>query len=75
MMMATVSSGTARKMFKTVNRSAVLKDLNIGGKTGSINNNPKFDWFVGFAENPRTGKSIVVAAVVAHEDYIGEKAG
>jgi len=75
MMMATISSGTARRMFKNANRNAVLKELNIGGKTGSINNNPKFDWFVGFAENPRTRDAIVVSAVVAHEDYIGEKAG
>ncbi len=75
MMMATISNGTARRMFKNTNRSAVLRDLNIGGKTGSINNNPKFDWFVGFAENPRTRDAIVVSAVVAHEDYIGEKAG
>jgi cell division protein FtsI/penicillin-binding protein 2 len=75
MMMATISSGTARKMFKNANRNAILKELNIGGKTGSINNNPKFDWFVGFAEDPRTRNAIVVSAVVAHEDYIGEKAG
>lgn len=75
MMMATISSGTARKIFRSANRNPVLKELNIGGKTGSINNNPKFDWFVGFAENPRTRDSIIVSAVVAHEDYIGEKAG
>jgi len=75
MMMATISNGTARRMFRNANRSAALKDINIGGKTGSINNNPKFDWFVGFAENPRTRLAIVVSAVVAHEDFIGEKAG
>lgn len=75
MMLATVSSGTARRIFRDANRHAALKDLNIGGKTGSINNNPKFDWFIGFAENPRTHDGIVISAVVAHEDYIGEKAG
>lgn len=75
MMMATISSGTARKMFRSANRNPVLRELNIGGKTGHINNNPKFDWFVGFAEDPHTRNAIVVSALVAHEDYIGEKAG
>jgi cell division protein FtsI/penicillin-binding protein 2 len=75
MMLATVSSGTARRIFRSAHRDAVLKELNIGGKTGSMNNNPKYDWFVGFAENPRTRDAVVVAAVVAHEDYIGERAG
>jgi peptidoglycan glycosyltransferase len=75
MMQATVSSGTARKVFKNITRNAVLKDLTIGGKTGSINNNPRFDWFIGFAEDPRTHHAITVAAVVAHEEFIGERAG
>jgi len=75
MMQATVSNGTAHKLFKYLNRNAVLKDLHIGGKTGSINNNPRFDWFIGFAENPRTGHAIIVSAMVAHEQFIGERAG
>ena len=75
MMQATVSNGTAHKLFNNLNRNAVLKDLNIGGKTGSINNNPRFDWFIGFAENPRTCHAIIVSAVVAHGQFIGERAG
>lgn len=74
MMQATVSSGTAHKVFKCISRNAVLKDLNVGGKTGSINNNPRYDWFIGFAEDPRTGHAIIVSAVVAHGQFIGEKA-
>lgn len=75
MMQATVLSGTAHKVFKSINHNAVLKDLHVGGKTGSINNNPRYDWFIGFAEDPRTGRAIIVSAVVAHGQYIGEKAG
>lgn len=75
MMQATVSSGTAQKLFEHHNSNAVLKDLRVGGKTGSINNNPKFDWFIGFAQNPRTNQAIIVSAVVVHEKFIGEKAG
>ena len=75
MMQATISSGTAQKLFKGFDSNAVLKDLLIGGKTGSINNNPRFDWFVGFAQNPRTRKAIAVSAVVVHEQFIGGRAG
>ncbi len=75
MMQATVASGTAHKVFKYHDRNAVLKDLHVGGKTGSISNNPKFDWFIGFARNPRTSQAIIVSAVVVHEQFIGEKAG
>lgn len=75
MMQATVSNGTAHKVFKCLNRNAILRDLYVGGKTGSINNNPRYDWFIGFAENPRTGQAIIVSAVVAHGQFIGEKAG
>ena len=75
MMQATVSSGTAHKLFKYINRNTVLKDLHVGGKTGSINNNPRFDWFIGFAQNPRTSQAIIVSAVVVHEQFIGEKSG
>jgi len=75
MMQATISSGTAQKLFKGFDRHAVLKDLLIGGKTGSINNNPRFDWFVGFAQNPRTRQAIAVSAVVVHEQFIGGRAG
>jgi peptidoglycan glycosyltransferase len=75
MMQATVASGTAHKVFKSLNRNIVLKDIHVGGKTGSINNNPRYDWFIGFAEDPRTRQAIIVSAVVAHGPYIGQKAG
>jgi membrane peptidoglycan carboxypeptidase len=74
-MQATVSSGTARKVFRGANKSPVLNSLVIGGKTGSIHDNPRYDWFVGFAADPRTGDAIVVSSMVAHEDFIGERAG
>lgn len=75
MMQATISSGTAHKMFKDINRNEILRDLSIGAKTGSINNDPRFDWFIGFAENSRTHYAITVSAVVVHEKFIGERAG
>ena len=74
-MQATVYSGTARKVFRGANKNPVLNSLVIGGKTGSIHDNPRYDWFVGFAADPRTGDAIVVSSMVAHEDFIGERAG
>ncbi len=78
MMEATVKSGTARKAFRGYTRDKILKKLIIGGKTGSIYNKPhdaRFDWFVGFANTKDRSESIVISVVVAHEEYIGRRAG
>lgn len=78
MMESTVKSGTARKAFRGYTRDKVLKKLIIGGKTGSIYNKPhdaRFDWFVGFAKTKDRSEQLVIAVVVAHEEYIGRRAG
>jgi cell division protein FtsI/penicillin-binding protein 2 len=77
MMLETVASGTGRKAFRGVREDSVLKNLAIGGKTGSINNDSgeiRYDWFVGFGEMPGR-KSVAVAAVVAHGKYLGTRSG
>ena len=78
MMQATVRSGTARKTFRGFRKDRILSQLNIGGKTGSIFNRKhdlRFDWFVGFAEEIQGEKKLAVSIVVAHEEYIGIRAG
>lgn len=78
MMERTVTAGTARRQFRTRRPDPVLSSLRIGGKTGSIFNrshDARFDWFVGFAEEKHGRGRIVVAALVAHEEYIGIRAG
>jgi len=78
MMETTVNSGTARKAFRGYKRDKVLKRLTIGGKTGSIYNRPhdaRFDWFVGFAQTKDLSEKMVISVVVAHEEYIGRRAG
>jgi peptidoglycan glycosyltransferase len=78
MMERTVATGTARRLFKTRKPDPVLLRLRIGGKTGSIDNrshDARFDWFVGFADDKHGEGQIVVAALVAHEEYIGVRAG
>ena len=78
MMEATVESGTGRKAFKGYQKDSVLARLDIGGKTGSMDNQTHevhYDWFVGFAEDKASGQKVVVAVVVAHEKYIGTRSG
>ena len=77
MMTATIKSGTGRKVFRGYRKDRVLSRLNIGGKTGSIDNRThdvRYDWFVGFAKERNGPKEIVASIVVAHEKYIGTKA-
>jgi len=77
LMAATIKSGTGRKAFRRYRRDKVLSKLNIGGKTGSIDNNThdaRYDWFVGFAQEKKGKKNIAVSVIVAHEKYIGLRA-
>ena len=69
-MLATVTEGTSRKHISSKNISRkVFSDLDIGGKTGSLDGeNPKgrYDWFMGFAKsrsNPDKAIAIVVMQV------------
>lgn len=78
LMNATITSGTARKIFRGYRRNKVLSRLHLGGKTGSIYNrahDARFDWFVGYASEKKGAEKMVIAVVVAHEEYIGTRAG
>lgn len=78
MMEATVNSGTGRKAFKNYRKDKILSRLDIGGKTGTMDNQSHeahFDWFVGFAQDRTSGRKVVVAVVVAHEKFIGTRSG
>jgi cell division protein FtsI/penicillin-binding protein 2 len=79
MMNATVRSGTARKMFRGYTRDKTLSKLDIGGKTGSIMSRKldrvRYDWFVGFAKEKNGDSELALSVMVAHEKYIGARAG
>jgi membrane peptidoglycan carboxypeptidase len=78
LMRRTVTHGTARKIFRRRDKDKVLSRLVIGGKTGSIDtrdHGARYDWFIGFADGPRAADAIAVAVLVAHEKYIGRRAG
>jgi len=77
LMQTTISSGTARKAFRRYRKDNVLSRLNIGGKTGSIDNkshDARYDWFVGYAEEKEGQRKIALSIIVAHEKYIGLRA-
>lgn len=78
LMTATIQSGTAKKIFRGYKRNKTLSRLTIGGKTGSIFNrahDARFDWFVGYAQEKAGNQKLVVSVMVAHEKYIGVRAG
>ncbi|MDZ4185802.1 MAG: penicillin-binding transpeptidase domain-containing protein [Desulfuromonadales bacterium] len=77
MMENTITTGTARKVFRKHKTDKILAPLQIGGKTGSLDNathDVRYDWFVGFAKDRRSSKQMVVAVMVGHEKFIGIRA-
>ncbi len=72
MMIATVKEGTARRAFKRSSKK--LKDLEIGGKTGSITGGEPFgkrDWFVAYSKNDEgRGYSLCVMVVNKKKWYV-----
>jgi cell division protein FtsI/penicillin-binding protein 2 len=78
LMETTISSGTGRQAFRGYQRDKILSRLEIGGKTGSIDNRThevRYDWFVGFARERQGHGRLAVAVLVAHEKFIGIRAG
>lgn len=70
LMEATVRGGTSRKSFRTLLKDRKFKELEVGGKTGSITgSNPrgKVDWFVGYAIGEHD--KIAVAAITVNVDF------
>ncbi|NKB76569.1 MAG: hypothetical protein GKR96_05860 [Gammaproteobacteria bacterium] len=72
MMQATVKQGSARKSFRQLQKG-VLKDVRIGGKTGSLTGfhpKGKYDWFVGFAENQQQKIAYAVLCINKEKWYV-----
>ena len=82
MMVKTIEIGTSRRTFGTPDRTPLLKDMEVAGKTGSLSGwtpRMRFEWFAGVAPvgNPR----LAVAAVVVNNSrwkikgsYVGKEA-
>jgi peptidoglycan glycosyltransferase len=77
LMKATIRTGTCRTAFRGYRKDRILSKLNIGGKSGSIDNkahDARYDWFVGFAEEKDGPGKLVISVIVAHKKYIGTRA-
>jgi len=71
MMRSAVEEGTGRRTFGSASTHPILSRLDIGGKSGTINNDlgQKVDWFVAWAKpRPGTGceDKLALSAVVVH---------
>jgi membrane carboxypeptidase/penicillin-binding protein len=58
-------------------RDKIISRLEIGGKTGTINNKTddvKYDWFVGYAQDKAGDGKLILSVLVAHQKYIGIRA-
>ena len=77
LMTATTRSGTVRGAVRRYRRDKIISRLEIGGKTGTINNKTddvKYDWFVGYAQDKDGDGKLILSVLVAHQKYIGIRA-
>ena len=77
LMKTTIRSGTVRGAFRKYRKDKIISRLEIGGKTGTINNKTddiKYEWFVGYAQEKGGGSTIILSVLVAHQKYIGIRA-
>jgi cell division protein FtsI/penicillin-binding protein 2 len=77
LMKTTIRSGTVRRTFRKYRKDKVISRLEIGGKTGTINNKSddiKYEWFVGYARDKGGDSTIILSVLVAHQKYIGIRA-
>jgi len=69
LMTETTRIGSARKSFQGLSRYKVYKNMEIGGKTGSLTGySPKgrHDWFVGYAE--KNGRKVAYASLIINKE-------
>lgn len=70
LMESTITRGTSRKAFKPLVRDRKFRELELGGKTGSLTgDNPrgKVDWFVGYAIGGPDDR-LAIAAITVNVD-------
>jgi cell division protein FtsI/penicillin-binding protein 2 len=82
MMVKTIETGTSRRAFGTPERTPMLRDMEVAGKTGSLSGwNPRmnFEWFAGVA--PVSDPKLALVALVVNDNrwkikgnYVGKEA-
>ena len=73
----TVNCGTCRISFSSVKRKKVFRDVELGAKTGTINDETgqfKYDWFTAYAIPPgKNTNSICIAILGVHGKKLGRR--
>ena len=72
MMNQTIRRGTVSRTFWNSRHDRVLKDVQLGAKSGTIDGTDpdgRRNWFVGYAEHQKTGDAITIACLIIREDY------
>ena len=74
LMRETVNRGTCRKAFRPLRQAKAFKDIDLGAKTGTINDRTgRFlcDWLSAFALDKNGNRGICVAILGVHGERIG----
>ena len=69
LMRETTKTGSARRSFTGINRYKVYRNMEIGGKTGSLTGyspRGRHDWFVGYAE--KNGRKVAYASLIVNKE-------
>ena len=69
-------SGTSRSTFRKLRRKKMFKKLELGAKTGTINDRLdrfKYDWITAFASPPQGNNGIAVAVLGVHGKKLGTR--
>jgi cell division protein FtsI/penicillin-binding protein 2 len=77
LMEETILTGTCRKSFTWLRRKEVFKDVDLGAKTGNINDKTdrfKYDWLLAYAIPPDGEETICVAVLSVHGKELGVRA-
>lgn len=74
LMQDTVLYGTCRRSLRPLIRKRGLKDVELGAKTGTINDETdqfKYDWITAYAIPKNRGKAICIAVLSVHSKKLG----
>ena len=77
LMRDTVINGTCRKSFRSFRRKKIFKDIELGAKTGTVNDRLdqyKYDWLSAYALPNRGDKGICIAVLAVHGEKLGIRA-
>jgi len=72
-----VKYGTSRKAFRKLRRKKIFKSVDLGAKTGTINDSMdryKYDWLTAFALSAAGDRDICVGVLAVHGKILGTRA-